>query len=96
MSLLHRSIVNQDVATSLALLKAGANPNFLGFLPATPFFIAIRCKNEELALACLEHGASVEEIGGIDPLLMAVEEGLPNVVKKIMEKKNDAAAEGAQ
>ena len=95
MSPLHLSIFHEEVASSLALLKAGANPNLVqGSIGLTSFMVAIRLKNEELAFACLEHGASVEEIGGIDPLLLAVEDGLPNVVKKIMEKKN-AEAEAA-
>lgn len=91
LTLLHQTILNQDVPSSLFLLNNGADPSKLTTENETPLQLAIRRHLPRIVVAVCEKGidVNVKDEGGNCPLWMALESGQEDIATILVNYKCD-------
>lgn len=84
---LQRAIVQNDLASVVALIKAGADVNLRGNLMYPPLHLALDKDRHNIAVALIQHGADVnlQDAGGKTPLHRAVMQSQETFVRTLLK-----------
>lgn len=95
---LQRAIIENDVASAIALVKAGADVNFRGSLVFPPLHFALERDRHNIALALLQAGADVDlqDASGKTPLHYAAAQAQEAFVLALLKQGADPNVRDAE